>query len=239
MESIRDSVLEKIKEGHIVPRPKWHFALMHGLLWGALAVSIGLGSLAVAFSLRQLSSTPLEMVAAASRGRWHSLTIMLPYLWFGFLGLGAFAASWLLRHTKNGYRIAPAWAAGGSVLASLLLGGAIYLSHADRPIEKQLHQRLPFYAEMRKGQERIFLSPEKGVLVGRIVELRAPDSLVLMDPLQMRWEVDTGQLRRFRAEEGMRAGILGKRTGERSFEAKKIHILPPLPERLPAGLRKK
>ena len=49
--TLTEDTLKKIKESKIEPKPAWHFMLKRGFLWGAFAVALFVGSLAVSVIL--------------------------------------------------------------------------------------------------------------------------------------------------------------------------------------------
>ncbi|MFA5753878.1 MAG: hypothetical protein WC905_00765 [Patescibacteria group bacterium] len=182
-------LLKKIKEEKIAPKPRWHFLLKNYVIWvvGGLALLVGAGAVSVLTYLMINNDLGIHRALGKTRGEFLLLT--LPYFWLVFLGLFIFVIYYNIKHTKRGYRY-PLWAVAlVSVLASVILGEALFLLGIGEKIDSVLGRRAPFYERFMNPQLEFWSQPEEGRLVGMALQLSGDERFVLIDRDQKEWEV--------------------------------------------------
>ncbi|PIZ74764.1 hypothetical protein COY07_00165 [Candidatus Peregrinibacteria bacterium CG_4_10_14_0_2_um_filter_43_11] len=226
---LSDKILAKIKEKKLTPKSRLHFIALHILVWTSVLVSIVLGGIAIAIILRHLLSADWELARRFSGGPVQSFFLLLPYIWFLFIGITLFSANLLFSHTKKGYRFHPVLVVGISIIISLVLGGVFYEVKLDNPIEDHLQKNIPPYAQWHENRRKMFVAPEKGVLAGRISKIIPAESLVIIDFKKAQWTVDirTAEMElKMPLNVDMHVGVIGEKTGDYTFKAYQIRPFP-------------
>jgi len=225
MNNISKSVLNKIKKGNIQPKSRLYFILIHLALWSAAIFSVILGGLAVAVILRHFLLTDWVIVRHISGGSWHSFVAVLPYLWFLLMGLTFFLAKYLLAHTKKAYKVKPIYITIASILLSVVVGSLFFATKLDVPVESGLQRHVRPYAALQQRREQLLVSPDRGVLAGKIIAIDMKEELMIIDLRGQQWTVDIrdAQIRRdVILEEGGMIGVIGKKESDNFFRAKEV-----------------
>lgn len=182
-------LLDKIKDEKISPRPRWHFLLKNYVVWvvGGLSLLIGAGAVSVLTYLITNNDWGVHRAIQKSWGEFFLLT--LPYFWLIFLALFVFVIYCNIKHTKNGYRY-PLWAVLlASILASIVLGEALFLAGVGEKIDRVMSRRAPLYERLMNPQLDFWSRPEEGRLVGVPVEFTKDGNFILIDRDQKAWEI--------------------------------------------------
>lgn len=230
MNSISKIVLEKIKKAKMLPIPKWRFAAMHILLWAIVLISIILGSIAISVILRSINGIPWEVARMAGRGPIHSFILVLPYIWIGFLALILFTANNLFAKTEKSYRYKPILVVAGSVLISLLLGIALYFAGAGHVIERGLINNVRPYADWQNRRDSMMVAPDRGILIGKVMQISPKINLIIIDLKSTKWTVDVTQAKfknDFVPQINLDIGVLGNKTGKDTFKAERVMLWKP------------
>jgi hypothetical protein len=138
----------------------------------------------------------------------------LPVVWIiAFITL-MYVASRGLRATRRGYRLSP-WVVGGSSVGlSVFLGiGASQLGFGHL-VDTTLGDVAPMYNSMVQREEKLWMQPGEGRLVGRMVQDTEYESAMVafMDVTGQAWQVDMMELRSFDRgllNSGQRVRVLG------------------------------
>lgn len=180
-------LIGKIKEEKLNPKPRWQFLFKNYVIWLSGLLSLMVGAAAIAVMIYLFQNNDWELVPQL--GFWELFVITLPYFWIVFLGLFIFILNYNFRHTERGYRY-PIWMiAGGSVVASLALGGLLYAGGWGEKIDNTL-AAAPYYDRFINRNVVYWHKPEGGRLAGVVEEAGADGRTVtIIDPLGRRWEV--------------------------------------------------
>lgn len=225
MSNLSSKILNQIKEKNVTPKSRQYFILMHGLLWIALGASVFLGSIACAIVLRHLASADWEMMYIATGNHMRSFVFFLPYLWIIFIGITLLIADKLFKNTQKGHRLAPWKVVLASILISILFGALIFSIRADESVEETLRENIKPYAEWQEFRQKPFNTPERGLLVGRIIEMNPDEAWMVIDFMDNEWVVDTTMAtfyNNFQPRLGQAVGMKGNKLDEIHFEALQI-----------------
>ena len=223
-EKITKKVLEKIKKEEIKPEAKWKFLLKNYFVWGLFAISIIVGALAVAVIIFGIKISDWDMYDRLAGGPVKFLIMTLSYFWLLIFVVFVSVAYYNLKHTKKGYKYNIFTIVAVSLLSTILLGGFAYTVGFGEKLENSLVQKAPFYNGMEHKREMMWNQHERGVLAGKILELREGE-LDLEDIEKIRWRVFTGSAEMMPTvvlEDGKMIGIFGKKIDDNTFEAHKI-----------------
>lgn len=228
MTKLSDKILAEIEKEHIVPTPRWHFLVKNYVFWGLFVISLVLGSLAFSVIMEMRSSGDWDLLGHVQGGLLASAVMMLPYFWFIFLCTFALIAYYNWHHTRKGYLLKRRWIFLGSIASSLFLGSFFYAFGWGSKVDQLMAESLPIYdSSKHKAREQLWLQPEKGLLMGEIVEVsQAGDTVVVQDSNGRTWVVENvGGCQKKPLEvqkKGKTIKIVGKKSGEKSFEAQEI-----------------
>jgi len=182
-------LLSKIKEERISPKPRWHFLLKNYVIWiiGSLALLIGAGAVSVLTYL--MTNNDLGIRHEINKTWGEVLLLTLPYFWLILLGLLVFVIYYNIKHTKRGYRY-PLWSVLlASILASIILGEALFLFGVGEKIDGILGRRAPLYEFFINPQLDFWSRPEEGRLVGVPLQFFGDERFILVDRDQKEWEI--------------------------------------------------
>lgn len=226
-EELEQKILDKIKSGSLIPKPRWHFLLKERFIWtiGVLALLIGAAAVSVMIYLAQSNDLWLYDQAGSNFGTW--LLLSLPYFWLLFLGLFVWLLYYNLKHTKRGYRYPTLLIVGAAILASIFLGGVFYACGVGAKIDDILGRQAPLYDRVFNPHVGAWSRPEEGRIAGLIVSKPDQEHFILVDRERGEWTViyktDDDNL----VVLGQPVRVIGKISSERTFKAKKILELGP------------
>ena len=227
MSKFSNKIIDSIKKKEINPKPKWYFIIFNISLWTLVILATILGSMAFAIIIRHFTLTDWQLARHASRGPISSFLLVLPYIWFLLIGIIIVISEKLFIHTKKGYKIKPKYIALGSIGISLLGGIFLFITHVDVPFERGLRDHIPSYQSHMESRDRRFVSPDNGVLVGRITNINFKKSIIIIDFKESKWVVDISDANirsDFNLTIGTVVGILGEKIDDSHFDAD--HIKP-------------
>ncbi len=182
-------LVDRIKNDKLSPAPRWHFLLKKYVIWisGILALLVGGASVAVMLYLFRYNDW--ELLPQLQQGFWQFFVLTLPYFWFIFLGIFIFILNYNFRHTSHGYRY-PIWiVTGGSIVASLALGGVLYAAGWGEKIDNTLGANAPLYDQVINRHVIYWHSPQEGRLAGVIVDSDGEGRYTIIDPRGRQWQI--------------------------------------------------
>jgi hypothetical protein len=167
---LSERILDTIEKQGITPKPKWHFFLKEGFVWGLAVVALFVGSVATALTL---------YIGNASRFIEHHIVFsdirylfqMIPLLWLFLFGIGVFYTVYALRETRRGYRWSPAWLVGLSLGVSVLIGASAYAMGASEIIDRYLLTAMPLYKPLTSFEPMHWMNGDEGVVAGVVTEV--------------------------------------------------------------------
>ena len=218
-QDLGQTILNKIKQNHIKPKPRWEFLLKDYVMWTIFIIAILVGSLAVAVMIFTINNANWEYYARDT-GLLGAVLINLPYFWLvillAFLGL----AWYNIKHTGQGYKYNTLVVLGISIVASIVIGSAYYGVGLGEDLEKIFYHRVGVYRHLMEQRARVLFSPAGNVVGGVIIDVDT-DKIKVQDFNGRLWLINT-TTNQF--EVGDRIILIGKNFSGPQFE---IEILKP------------
>lgn len=182
-------IIERIKEKHIEPIPKWYFSGKNALIWGGFILSMLLGAAAFAIILFAVQQTDFSIVSHLSHSRLELILGLLPVFWLlaliTFLTLGIYS----IYHSKRGYKFQWTALAGANTLLSILLGTLFFITGGAGKLEKAFSIRVGLYESIQEKKLKLWMKPEEGFLAGTVISVQ--DSMMLIaDFNNQQWSID-------------------------------------------------
>lgn len=227
MSDLKKSVLDTIKKEDVKPKPKWWFALMHALVWVLAAISVVIGSVAMAVVMHEIFGTDWVVAERLGRDGIPGFLLVLPYLWFGALGVTLLAAYLLYKNTEKGYKKGPVMIVVGTMVISLVLGSVLYERQVPERVKDVMVEYVPPFAEHEMQRQEVFMAPERGVLVGIITDIQGEHLIVVNDVREREWSVDIAAARYGDdlIEVEKEVVCLGEKKGDAGFVAAEVRPL--------------
>lgn len=225
MADISKETLDKIKEQGIVPRAKGYFLFMRYTVWSLFLLSVILGSIAASAAIFQLKNAEWELFRHYRHSISEFIWLFVPYFWLLFLTGFSIITYYYFRRTKSGYRYGTVTVITLSVLLSVAGGAGIHTAGLSGRMESMFEDTLPFYRGIGFRSRMAWMSPDRGLLAGKIVEAVNNENILLKDLNGKKWNIITDRAAwrgRLSPAPGLEIKIIGTRTGESSFTAREI-----------------
>lgn len=229
IDNFDQKLVDKIKQEHIAPRPRWHFLLKDYVVRATGTLALLVGSAAVSVMIYLFKYNGWEMQEETHKTFLEFFLLTLPYFWFIFLAFFIFLLYYNLKHTKRGYRY-PVWFISiAAFLASVILGGIFYLAGLGEKIDIVLGEKAPLYEKVINRHFDFWFNPAEGRLIGVVLSKDGEQTFQLLDPSNNEWQVsvqdDKFPLERLRVKEPV--NLIGKVTGDNEFQAEIIRPVKP------------
>jgi hypothetical protein len=189
MSDLSEKIINKIKEEHIVPRPRWQCLLKAYLPWlsGLVALLIGAGAVSVIIHILRFNDWDLYRYINGSLFNFTLLT--LPYFWIIFLIIFALIMQYNLRHTKKGYKY-PLPVILAAVIGLSMLGGVfLYAAGIGLKIDNTLSENIPGYTRLMNKRQMMWMKPAEGRLAGLVFAIENDQSFRILDAGGKNWLV--------------------------------------------------
>lgn len=232
MKDISQNILEKIKDEHIIPIPRWKFLLKNYGRWVAFALFVLMGSISISVVIFMLTDHDWDIYRNLNKSFVEYLLLSLPYFWF--LLLSAFIAfAWYdLEKTKTGYKYGFFKIGLINISLSVILGIIFFYAGLGIKIDKIFADNLPYYQNIHQfARPGIWQNPDRGLLVGKITDISENGSFHIIDPGNQNWLIECfecvirGNLIK---ENGMIVKLIGKQIGDQVFQVSEIRPwMPP------------
>jgi len=213
-EQIGQKIIEKIKEAHIKPKPRWEFLLKNYVVWAIFAIAIFIGSLATGVMIFMIKHAEWEN-HPLEEGFFQQVLINLPFFWLIILIIFIVIAFYNLKHTKKGYKYNPLFIVLASIIISIIIGSIFYATGGGEKLEDTFFRRFPFYQNMMRPQGRLLINPEAGRIAGVVVEVNQ-EYITIKDFRGGLWKIVT-TTDQFIV--GQRVRVFGKMMQPKQFEA--------------------
>ncbi len=221
---IKDKIIKDIKEKDIKPTPKIYFILKNIFFWCFWVLSIFIGSMAVSAIIFLIQISDWRMYRYVSNTLPEFAFKTLPYFWIilfiVFISIGYL----IFKNTKGAYRYKIRNIIFLGLLLSIIFGVGLSKARMGMFLDNKLGERIPMYKDMRIRQFKMWDKPEKGIIMGEVVEIRE-DHFILNSGCDRSWNVYgvTGDLY-------TNVKVLGKRINNTDFDAKEISIAKGMPK---------
>ena len=163
-----DSVMRRIKDEHLTPKPKWKF-LFHD--YSVLVISISsliFGTLSFSVFLDIFLTDDWDIYRQAGRTFGEHVLKTFPFLWFLFLCLFVLFSFYAFSSTEKGYRYKQSLIVSLSIAISLVLGTLAYLAGIGEKVDDYLLETIPHYHEITGDHTCLWMQPGRGLLAGMI-----------------------------------------------------------------------
>jgi hypothetical protein len=225
MKDISREVLDKIKKEGIVPRPKRYFILRRSTVWILFCFSIILGSIAGSTLIFRVKNAEWDLFHHFKGNLLDFLLIYTPYFWGIFMIFFSVVAYYYFRQTQGGYRYRAITIVALSLLISVAAGMGMYSAGISERMETVFEEKLPFYHGVSFHSRKVWMSPDKGLLAGRISDVTTNGSFRLDDLDGNEWHINAeGTIWRGRLtpSTGLEIKLIGTRIGPNSFRANEV-----------------
>lgn len=240
MTNLTEKVLKNIEQQNITPRPKWVFRLQDLAVWFSSAIFIMIGGFAFSVVIYMIKDSDWYVYQNMGSSLWGFLLLMLPYFWLIVLGILVAVANYNLKVTKKGYRFHLRTIVAFVMLASMIIGTALYYAGMGRAIDESFASRLPFYEEFvnkMNRDRRLWMRPEHGLLAGMVISVSEDGKMLVSDFNNDVWRVvssDATILQGRALGNKQAVKIVGQQindenaamSGEKVFTAKLIQVMP-------------
>lgn len=227
MSDVSKKILDKIKKEDVKPIPKWQFVFGHILLWTLVIFAIIIGSFAMSILFRDLSGIEWGHLSKLDRHGIPGIIIALPYIWFITLAVVVYVSYVFFSKTKQGYKVNPVIIILSSILISFILGFILFANRTSDQFERLLRDNIPPYKQLQQVREGAWNSPEKGILIGKVIDVKKDKLLMLNDITGKKWEVNIENVNFKKMgipKVGSQIIVVGKQTGDDTFHSVDIKI---------------
>ncbi len=231
--STGQKILQKIKEGHIKPKPKWEFLLKSYIIWLFFGLSIVVGSLSFSIMFFLFKNTNWQYYID-TEGILRKILIGLPYFWLLILILFIITAFYNFKHTTNGHKYSPLLIVLISMILSAAVGSIIYAGGGAGKLEDLFYRKMPLYQKIMGFQGRMLFAPKRGRMLGIVIEVSDKETII-KDFRGNIWSIPTSTCQ---LVVGQRVIVNGRSLINNDFEAQSINpwirperfIPPPCPQ---------
>jgi hypothetical protein len=225
MSKLSEHVLEQIKDKGIKPKPRWYFVLMNIFLIASLVFAILVGGMVMGLIFLKLSHLEWGYVRFIGDDVFPRLWEVLPLIWVIMLLLVLLMASRVFEMIEGSYKYSHLVVLGASILLSTILGGVVYASRLSDLVELSLRSHLDFYEQMESMAEQKFELPDKGLLPGRVIEIRN-GGFTLEDLRDDDWDVTAPEnlIQMVHLENGQMVMVIGEKTDDDAFIARDLKV---------------
>ena len=230
MKDISKNIIQKIKEGHIMPESKFKLQWKSYLFWLLMFFMIILGALSLSLVIFNVSDIDPRFMRHLGLGKFIMIfAVTAPYLWV-ILSLAAlYFGIKAFRSTYKGYRCSTLFIVSLVVLIISILG---FLSHSFK-IDNKMHgmfsKNAPNFKNMMAPREGRWLRPGDGLIGGEIISMGNNEfSIKSFDGEEWRifYDEKTEKENLDKISIGEKVGIIGKKNDDFSIKAFSIRIFP-------------
>lgn len=220
--NLSQKVLEKIKEKHIKPKPRWQFTAKNIAVWLLGLLALIFGGFATSVVIYMLVNNDWDVYEHISGSLPEFVFITMPYYWLVFMIIFIGAANYYLKHTKKGYRYKLRTIVLALFLSSTFLGILFYNVGMGKAIDEVFTKSVPFYSDMMGHRKGLWNMPDKGRIAGEIISVVDGNTFKLKGVDGLEWSIVMKDV--ITSSEqiiivGNRVKVMGDKLDERTFEA--------------------
>ena len=200
--SIQDRVFSAIDKNKVEPRSKYVFLCQNASVWMVWLLTVCLGALATAVLIFTSTYRYYDIYEAVHDNFITYFLEALPVLWIVAFILLMFLAVRGLRATKHGYRLSLWLVGGSSVGMSIVLGMLTSVFGFGHLVDNTFGDYAPMYLSMAEREERVWLQPGEGRLLGKARTPNTSESsqIIFTDESGVDWMMNIAELRNFDRE---------------------------------------
>lgn len=209
-------VINKIEQDKLAPIARWHFTLKNSSFWSLWAVSVLIGSCAMAATIFTFIHSGWQYRAITHDTFLKFFFDVMPLFWFVSLGVMILFGYYNIRHTSRGYRFSFAVIVIASVLASFIGGTILYTLGIARDID-DIRRPLPFSNPIGAMEESRWNDFDRGLIAGEVLAFAPGDTVVILKMFsggaQSISLVELDEISLSKIHPGARVRIIGKAQG--------------------------
>ena len=226
MDKLIKNTIEKIKQQHIVPEPRWKFLVRKYGMWALFAVMVFAGAASFATAYHLLASLDWDLYRFMHVSAFSYTLSIIPYVWLVFILLALAVAFIDVRKTQTGYRFSALKISALIIGGIILLGMGMSVLGIGRNINNIAAKKVPYYgSHMMTNKNSQWSQPEKGLIAGKINSV-SEDDISLTDLEGEKWTVEIGKDVLIRPavniEPQEMVKVIGKKKDSSTFEAREI-----------------
>jgi hypothetical protein len=224
------NILQKIKEKHLHPKPRWQFLLKEYFIWIFSTVLMLIGGLAFSLIIYLIKNNDWDIYLDIYGSLAKFMLLTLPYVWIILLVLFYFAAQYYLKHTRTGYRYTALAISAITIPASIVFGIVLYATGSAEFFNEALIERVPYYERFGFHPVGRWQNPGSGMLAGEILDFDESDLFELNDMRGELWIIsgkNTAIVNIPEYQIGIHVRMLGKLGDGHRFYAEKILMSQP------------
>lgn len=222
MNDLIQKTLNKIKEEHIAPEPRWKFLVRKFFYWFLVGMFVFLGALAFSVSYHLISQLDWDLHQTIERNSFFYSISILPYFWLIFLISFLVVAFLSLRNTERGYRFHWLGMLGVIILSLLLMAVFFYKFNLGGKLNNWIVGHVPYATKYTVTKEVQWMQPEEGLLAGTILNIKK-NQFQLEDLRGKLWIIDFSKETKIRPvvnfSVGQKVKIIGNKKDDKTFEA--------------------
>lgn len=222
---ISEKVVEKIKQEHLSPKPKWRFQLGRMLVFFLLALFFVIGSIAVGLVLELFDELELDSVISRPAG-FRMAVGSFPYFWLIVFIIFIALALLDFFHTKYGYRHRTRSMVLVFVGGMLALGVVVYTLGISENLHRFLGKNVRYYPLVISNPEAFWSQPDEGLLSGVIIsDDKDCGCMKVVDWQRSVWNVDYSRAiirPGAHIQDGEGVKIIGREKEPHKFQAQEI-----------------
>jgi hypothetical protein len=175
--TVRDTVLARITEEGLAPKPAWHFLLKEWVVWTVASVAFVAGGIAstLTFYIVNTSFFMEQYIEGSSADRLFDL---VPFFWIVLCALALFYTIHAIRETRRGYTYNLRWLVTGSLVLSMVFGYVAHAAGVGENIDTYLLKEFPLYKPLTAFHATQWMHPDAGILAGVVQDIDG-NSIVL------------------------------------------------------------
>jgi len=225
MTDLSKKIFDKMGESEIKPLSSKYFMFKRSVIWILFFLSIILGCLSSSVAIFQLKHADWDLYQQLGDSFLEFLLLIAPYFWIFFLICFTILVYFYFRRTERGYRYNTGLVILLSIIVSILGGELLYQTGFSEKLENIFAEKIPFYQGVSQQKQRMWVAPEKGLLAGKIAEVKSSQEIELIDFEYKKWIVDISNTfwrGRLIPEVDLVIKIIGKIDGDNRFVAEDI-----------------
>lgn len=187
--NIKEKVLKEINDEKINPTPKWHFIVRYYLLWSLIGISIVIIALAFSLMILLFLIHDWDVYQLESGNLVNHILVYTPYLWVVIFLLFILLAVYNFNKTEEGYKFGFFKSIIFSILVIVILSSVYIATGTSSIINDCLRQNIPGYKLFVRDRCDIWDDPEKGLLSGKVGEIKNSEEFLLNDFSGNSWQV--------------------------------------------------
>jgi hypothetical protein len=225
MKNIIQETIEKIKDQHIQPEPKWKYLAKKYGLWALFGAVVILAALAFSTASEIAGQLDWDLYRFSRQSRLLYFLSIVPYFWVVLTALFFLAAFFEIRRTETGYRYSLAKISLVIIGGILVFGLAMTSFGLGGKLNGAMSKNFPIYGRHMMTRESQWMQPQKGFLAG-IIQSVSEENLDLEDLNGGDWNISIDERTLIRPSANIAKGemikVIGQDKGNSVFEASEI-----------------